>query len=340
MDDTSIKTLLHPFETGLIELPGADGRALFVNAAPGMRLPADFAAALSLSQDFRPAWLALREAGHDVAPQPEGEGYDLVLVLCGRHRGRNELWVAEALRRARPGGRVVVAGGKSEGAASLRKRIGALLDVEGHASKHHGVVFWFGRPRDAEAAIRAIEAANPPPTVEGGYRTAPGMFSHDRADPGSRLLAQSLPAGMSGLAADFGAGWGFLSVALAKRAPGVSAVDLYEASFYACEAARQNMAALAPSVEARVFWRDLLSEPAERRYDVIVMNPPFHQGRAAEPAIGEAMIRAARAALRPGGTLLLVANRSLPYEAVLRDGFARRAEIARDESYKVLRAQR
>jgi len=339
MDDF-MKTLFHPFEAGLLDLPAGGGRVLFLNAAPGFRLPQGFEADIVAVQDFRPAFLALKAAGVPVEPVAQGEGYDLALVLAGRHRGRNELWVAEALERVRPGGQVVVAGGKTDGAASLAKRLSSLAGVEGRASKHHGVVFWLRRGDDAAPAAAALRAANPPLVLEGGFRTVPGLFSHERVDAGSRFLADNLPAGLKGAAADFGAGWGYLSVRLAGHAPDVAAIDLYEASFAACETAKANMAALAPQTPARVVWHDLLAEPVERRYDLVVMNPPFHQGRAAEPTIGEGMIRVASKALKPGGRLFLVANRPLPYEAVLQQTFARHGETCRDARFKLLWAVR
>ena len=43
------------------------------------------------------------------------------------------------------------------------------------------------------------------------------------------LLARHLPAGLAGLAADLGAGWGYLSAELLARCPGITALDLYEA---------------------------------------------------------------------------------------------------------------
>jgi 16S rRNA (guanine1207-N2)-methyltransferase len=70
------------------------------------------------------------------------------------------------------------------------------------------------------------------------------------------------------------------------------------------------------------------------------MNPPFHAGRAAEPAIGQGMILAAARALKPGGTLYLVANRQLPYEQVLAKEFRKSGETVRDARYKVLQAVR
>lgn len=340
MGDDFTRTLFHPFATGMLDMPDARARALFLNAMPGFRPPPDFGAGVLPVQDFRPAFRALQQAGHAVEPQPQGGDYDLALVLLGRHRGQNELWIAQALERVRTGGRIVVAGGKTDGVASLAKRLSAILPLEGRASKHHGVVFWLRRMDDAAGAAAALRQANPDSRPEGGFLAAPGLFSHEHVDDGSRLLADSLPAGLKGEAADFGAGWGYLSVRLAGTAPGISSIDLYEAGFSACEAARANMAALAPQMPARVVWCDLLAEPPGRRYDLVVMNPPFHHGRAAQPSIGEGMIAAAAAALRPGGKLYLVANRALPYEAVLQRSFARHGETCRDGRFKVLWAVR
>jgi 16S rRNA (guanine1207-N2)-methyltransferase len=138
--------------------------------------------------------------------------------------------------------------------------------------------------------------------------------------------------------ADFCAGWGFVAAEVAARCPAVSALDLYEADFEALEAAKLNLAAAPQRKE--FFWTDLLAEPVERRYDAIVMNPPFHKGRAADPGIGAGMMRAAAKALKPGGRLVMVANRQLPYEAVLKACFASSGEVARDSGFKILSARR
>jgi 16S rRNA (guanine1207-N2)-methyltransferase len=70
------------------------------------------------------------------------------------------------------------------------------------------------------------------------------------------------------------------------------------------------------------------------------MNPPFHDGRAADPGIGHAMIRAASAALKPSGQLFMVANRGLPYELPMKAGFGRVEEIADEQGFRVWRARR
>jgi 16S rRNA (guanine1207-N2)-methyltransferase len=338
MPDDSLRTLFHPFETGELPVLPKGERVLFLGAEPGFRPPLGWTATIHAVQPLRTSFLALRASGSQVAPRAEGQDYAAALVLAGRHRGRNELWLAEAIERTVPDGWIVVAGGKEDGILSLRRRIGRFVEICGSEPKYHGLAFWFRRPADLTAVSR-LRAENSETTVE-GYRAAPGMFSPDHVDPGSRLLAAHLPDDVSGAVADFGAGWGYLAGELLSRGGGVSRMDLYEADFEALEAARKNLDSVREGVEIGFFWTDLLAEPVGRRYDFIVMNPPFHSGRAAEPAIGQGMITAAARALGSGGRLLLVANRQLPYERVLAREFREAGEMARDARYKVLWAVR
>ena len=338
MSGDALKTLFHPFEAGVLPAPVKSGRVLFLGAEPGFRLPEEWSADLCAVQGFRPDFRVLEGMRlASVSPCAEGTGYAAALVLAGRHRGRNELFIADAIERTTPSGLILVAGGKDDGVASLRKRLEGFAGLDGSLPKYHGLAFWFRRPAD-EAAAAELRAANPPMLVEGRFRTTPGMFSFDRIDAGSQLLAANLSPDLSGTVADFCAGWGYLSAEVALRCPGVSALDLYEADFEALEAAKVNLEAASP--QTAFFWQDLLAEKVARRYDAIVMNPPFHKSRAAEPEIGVGMIRAAAAALKPGGRLLMVANRKLPYEKVLAAVFSRHAEIAADGLFKVFSARR
>lgn len=331
-----LKTLFHPFEAEALPLPRKDARILFLGAEPSFRLPSGFDATLRLVQGFRPHFRALQATGYTVTPQVEGAAFDAALVLAGRHRGQNEMRIAQAIECVAPGGLIVVAGSKDDGIDSLRKRIGVLAPLEGHLPKHHGVAFWF--PQAGEGIAEALRSANPPAMVDARFHTAPGMFSFDRIDAGSKLLAAHLPGDLRGNLADFCAGWGYLAAEVAARSPDIAGLDLFEADFEALEAARLNVRPAA--VEPRFFWTDLLTETVERRYDTIVMNPPFHSSRAAEPEIGAGMIRAASKVLKPGGKLFMVANRQLPYEQVLAATFSSHAEIVREGAFKVFSARR
>jgi 16S rRNA (guanine1207-N2)-methyltransferase len=334
----AVKTLFHPFAIGTLPVPGEGDRILFLAAEAGPRLPDGFAAEIVNVQPLRPLFRPLSVNGVHVVPEVEGEAYDGALILCGKHKGENEANVAEALSRVREGGLIVLAGSKEDGVQPLRKQIANLGFAIEHMPKYHGVVAWFARPADVSAAVAKF--SKQPQLIENRFETVPGTFSHDRIDAGSELLASRLPRDFDGNAADLGAGWGYLSVMLAEASPRTNRIDLFEADHRALEFARKNLAANCPDLPARFFWQDLVSEPVKEKYDLVIMNPPFHEGHAADPAIGQAFIKAAASALRIGGQLLMVANRGLPYEPVLASEFKDSGEVCRNARFKVLQARK
>ncbi len=77
-----------------------------------------------------------------------------------------------------------------------------------------------------------------------------------------------------------------------------------------------------------------------RRFDLVLSNPPFHQGTDVNTATAQRIVREAFGVLRPGGCLWIVANRFLPYDRVLGDTFGSVATLADDGRYRVLEALR
>ena len=83
-----------------------------------------------------------------------------------------------------------------------------------------------------------------------------------------------------------------------------------------------------------------LSPGDHHRHGHIATNPPFHDPRGADVGLGRAFLAAAADALRPGGRLVLVANRTLPYERDLARRFAGVATLAERDGFKVIEARR
>lgn len=337
MPDIHLQSLIHPFLAGAVPGLPAQARILCAGVTAYSGEFASLATDITFVQGFRPCYLALAEAGCRVVPMmPEGK-FDCALIRLGRFRGQNEHWIGEALDRLHPGGILVAAGARTDGASSLRRRVAAMVPETGHKAMNHGEVFWFAAPADAASLATRI-APSPTGLIENRFRTAPGMFSHGHADPGSRLLVSELPDDLSGRIADFCAGWGYISAEIADRFSSVQSLHLYEADFASLEAARDNVSKQQGRIEFSWFWQDLRTEAPAAKYDVIVMNPPFHAGRRAEPEIGRAMIARAASALKPGGRLFLVANRHMPYETVVDACFEKYREKAAVGGYKVIEA--
>lgn len=165
----------------------------------------------------------------------------------------------------------------------------------------------------------------------GDFWTAPGLFSWDRIDPGSRLLARTLPGRMAGKVGDFGAGWGYLSWELAER--GVNELHVLEVDARGIEACRQNLAGR-DLESVHYHWKDLTFEgcPATN-LDWAIVNPPFHQDGIRTQQLGQKIIEVALASLKKGGQLWMVSNATLPYERVLGPDCQLRASA---DGFKVL----
>lgn len=330
----------------------ADQRLDIALAEPALALPATGRiAALNASGDadykcfaretfcpvtgFRPDYDLLAAQGYSVADRPEGE-YALVLVHVSRSKPETLGLIAEAFQHASPGAMVVVDGAKTDGIETALKQCRALLPIEGTIAKGHGKTFWMRRPDHLPPEMADWQAALEPAMNGDGYLTAPGMFSADHIDPASALLARHFDIRLAGRVADFGAGWGWLSAA-ALAAPGaIAAIDLFEAGKPALDAARLSIT----DARAHFHWADVLTSAIEPGYDAVICNPPFHQGRAAQPALGQAFISRAASVLGPRGRLWLVANRQLPYEAHLADLFAEVTVLEETRHYKVILASR
>jgi 16S rRNA (guanine1207-N2)-methyltransferase len=338
VDDNAVKTLFLPFDSGELLLPKPGDRWLFLNAAVPAAMQPEFRPVLACIQGFRPAFLALERAGYSaIAELDAGEDFAGSLVLLGKHRELNRSNIRAALARSRADAPVLVAGSKTSGIESMRKEMAALFPIVAVWSKHHAQVFQVTRPSHwVEPPHGNISYAE----IDGfGFETAPGMFSHKAVDAGSALLARHLSV-LKGRVADFGAGWGYLSWAALDSASGIESLHVYEADYASLRAAKTNLNKLSPTAAISFHWSDLVLEPPTEKFDFIMMNPPFHTGRQAEPDIGKRIIEVAAASLKPKGELLMVANKQLPYEDTLQRAFRRFERIDEDRLYKVVRATR
>ena len=268
------------------------------------------------------AWQA---AGYEVSQ--ELAAAKTVIVVVPRSKALARSMVAKACETAEL---VIVDGFKTDGIDSLFKNCRKVLGDLPSVPKDHGRLFWFNATPDF------ADWTAPPPTIGAhGFYTSAGVFSEGSVDKGSALLAAALPPKLPARMADFGAGWGYLSQAVLER-DSVKSLDLIEAEALSLECARLNVS----DPRASFVWGDATQHRAEKGYDGIIMNPPFHTSRDAQPAIGQAFITGAARALASHGKLWMVANRHLPYEAHLRDHFRNVDELPGNGAFKIFHATR
>lgn len=224
--------------------------------------------------------------------------------------------MAEALTALTLGAEFTVVAPKDKGGARLRKELEAFGCPVREASKSHHRICVVRRPETLLGVDDARAAGAPRFVDQIGLWSQPGVFSWDRIDPGSTLLASRLPH-MVGSGADLGCGIGYLSLSV-LRSPAVKRLDLIDIDRRAIEAAQRNVT----DPRAHLHWADASSGgPRLDKLDFVVMNPPFHNAGTEDKALGQAFTRNAAKLLRAGGACWLVANRHLPYEAALASSF-------------------
>ncbi|MBV8871687.1 MAG: 16S rRNA (guanine(1207)-N(2))-methyltransferase RsmC [Metakosakonia sp.] len=164
-------------------------------------------------------------------------------------------------------------------------------------------------------------------------KTLPGVFSRDGLDVGSQLLLSTLTPHTKGKVLDVGCGAGVLAAVLASHSPKVR-LTLCDVSAPAIEASRATLAA--NGFEGDVFASNVFSE-VTGRFDMIISNPPFHDGLQTSLEAAQTLIRGAVRHLNSGGELRIVANAFLPYPAVLDETFGFHEVIAQTGRFKVYR---
>jgi 16S rRNA (guanine1207-N2)-methyltransferase len=138
-------------------------------------------------------------------------------------------------------------------------------------------------------------------------RTRPGVFAHRRIDPGARHLLNAVDVAPDTRVLDIGCGSGCVALGIAARDSSVrvhafdSSARAVECTRWAAEHAGLSNLTVALEAEGRV--------PDPGSWDLALANPPYYS----DFRLAELFCEAARLALAPGGTLLVVTKQPTWY---------------------------
>ena len=288
--------------------------------------------------------------GHGAHALPAGTRAASVAIRVPQERIALLQLFADAFRMLDVGGRCFVAGATNEGiktAATTIEKLFGNARVLSRDSSH----------RVISASKRSTEPAsadvldNPylhgdtfhelRATLRGTPLTLysrPGVFSWDHLDEATAILADAMQVHPGNSVLDLGCGYGALGVAAARLSQGAP-ITMVDADVEAVRSATRS--ADANGVENyRAITSDIASEVLGERFDVVVTNPPFHVGKATDLDVPRQFITDAWNVLGAGGRLFLVANRTLPYEQVVKHQFGNVGNVYDGPRFKVLTAQR
>lgn len=270
---------------------------------------------------------------------------DLIIYRLSKEKAVVHHIANRACELLAPGGELVVVGGKQEGIKTFAKTIGALFGTAPELEKH-GNLYRLTLERGPDSRINTapqLDDQHYPDLREifrldsGPVFSKPGLFGWDRIDAGSALLAQHLPVFFAAhgktpqTLLDLGCGYGYLSLMAAQHGPfHITATDNCAAAIQAC---RHNFAA--HSISGEVIAADC-GDGIEARFDVILCNPPFHQGFGEERGLTEKFLASARCLLTKQGRALFVVNRFVPLEGLAEKLFRGVEVVLENPGFKVV----
>jgi len=253
--------------------------------------------------------------------------------------------INEAWRVLAPGGELVLSGLKQEGIKTFIERAGGLFGNAqsrkvgtvylGTALKHHAAPA--PEPLDSKhySALRLIE------TPQLDFYSKPGLFGWDKIDQGSAFLVEQLPRILQGAGRqptsllDLGCGYGYLSImtrdlALERRV----ATDNNAAA----------LLAMARNAEYYALPVDVVADDCGGQlapgFDLILCNPPFHQGFSVDGALADKFLRQTRRLLSAQGMAVFVVNQFIALERAAQKYFQVIEPAGRNPSFKLIRLAR
>ena len=264
--------------------------------------------------------------------------FDLVCLILPADRGNAlvRFWLERAFFFTKPGGRVLVAGDKDKGFERYFKEaktfFGQAEILERSKGLRVGMLekILLEAPIQPESERFVIEARG----LKLECEALSGVFSSGKLDLASKVLLEHLPNAEGKRVLDIGAGYGALGGMLALEG---AVVTMLEDDWFSVKSI-ERMIEL-NTLNATVLHSDVDSSLEKTaKFDLIVMNPPFHVGKDVILDVALEFIGAAGRHLERGGEIWLVANHFLPYEQALAS-LGRVREVARDHGFKVLAVQ-
>lgn len=265
-------------------------------------------------------------------------GVRLVAMVPGGYEGKQRLraMVAEAASALRTGGALVLV-------SHARRGAGTLLRMAEEALGGADVVArgWGGmRVLRAERGPGAVPPAGASGTeIEAQllgrafrFATAPGVFSRERVDPGTRLLIDSVEVAGARSVLDLGCGYGVIGISVAAT-ESQARVTLVDVDARAVALAKANCERNGVTADAEVA-----DGPAAlgRRFDLILSHFPLHAPRGDR----DRLVREARDALEPGGRLCAVVLEQYDLSETFARNFPSVQRLAESGGYVVLEGMR
>ena len=266
---------------------------------------------------------------------------DLILVHTSFEK-RKSLIIKSSVQAATKlnrGGTLYLLGSKDEGVKSIAKKLSDLFSIPSETVSFkkgiHLIKFVFpngfqNENKDIEDLIETFEING----IKIKLIQEENVFAKGKLDSATKLLLENLKIKDNDEILDLGCGAGVLGIVASKMAKNVK-ITFIDNDYLSIDTTQKNLV-LNQIQNSDVSINNGATAIKDRRFDVVVTNPPFHQGRGILLDIADQFIRDGSRVLVKDGQMYVVCNIFLPYEKTMKRVFGNARIIASNKSFKVI----
>lgn len=262
---------------------------------------------------------AVFSSAMDFSARYAGYGFDMLLVVLTKSKPQCQRLLHVLSLCLAGGAQVLIAGHNSAGGKSAASLL--TCTPKSHVTKPDSARKCTLFAASYERPFAPFEDTAAPFGIGGQDMylwQVPGVFSYQRPDPGTLLLLEGasdilLDLSRDSTVLDLGCGSGIIAVYMALLGFGrVTASDI----------SAEALSVTSKNASQSNVWHSITTIAANMleglgSYDLILTNPPFHEGLAKNTAAVAAMFDSFDSHLNAGGRLILVENNFLQYEKTL-----------------------
>ncbi|SEQ71957.1 16S rRNA (guanine(1207)-N(2))-methyltransferase RsmC [Basfia succiniciproducens] len=257
---------------------------------------------------------------------------DLIVYYWTKNKQEVQFQLMQLLANAPVGQEMLIIGENRSGVRSAEKMLAHFGDIGKIDSARRCGLYHFTLQKRTNFELENFwKTYRSPQLGELIVYSLPGVFSANELDVGTQLLLSTVKDNICGNVLDLGCGAGVIGSMIKLKNPQTK-VTMTDIHAMALASAERTL--LENKLSGQVLASDVFSH-VEGKFDLIISNPPFHDGiDTAYRAVRE-LISNAKWHLVPGGELRIVANAFLPYPDLLDQYFGGHKVLAQTNKFKV-----
>lgn len=267
--------------------------------------------------------------------------FDLILFPVSKEKLVSNYVLNQCAKHLHPSGQLFLFGKKNQGIKSYYDNCRKKLGYSGQSVKSKdNYTAKLTPPADEHPNLRDDDYPQLRKTFSlWGHDvfSKPGIFGWNKIDVGSELLVDTLTNHIGQNDAniedvlDLGCGYGYLSLALAHM--GAKRITATDTNITALNACKKNLEQT--QVDFNVEASDAGIQ-LTKAYDLIICNPPFHQGYDVANHLTEKFLEQSHRLLKAKGSAYYVVNAFIPLEKKAQAFFSNVQCLTNSGSFKVI----